>query len=107
MRVFLVYNKHYQYFNLFFTVYKFYFSLIFNIIFFIFLGKTYHERKTHLKFLPFKCSIELCNCSFASKSALNYHIKYQHGKNQKKFEENNKNILNIDDLYLKMSENDN
>jgi hypothetical protein len=48
------------------------------------LGKTYHERKFHTKYLPHKCEYEDCYAMFASKSALNYHMKSQH-KSGKKF----------------------
>ena len=55
-----------------------------NGISFIYLGKTYHERKFHTKYLPHKCDYEECPATFASKSALNYHLKSQH-KNGKRF----------------------
>ncbi len=42
------------------------------------IGKTYHERKVHIKFLPHQCNLYECGVSFASKSALNYHIANQH-----------------------------
>jgi len=63
------------------------------------IGKTYHERKFHTKYLPHKCSFESnhkkiiliflilfldCTHSFASKSALSYHLKSQHGNNRNK-----------------------
>ncbi len=41
-------------------------------------GKTYHERIFHTFILPYKCNFEGCKCQFASKSALNYHIKNKH-----------------------------
>ncbi len=44
----------------------------------IILGKTYHERKVHLKYLPFKCIKDNCDLAFASKSALKYHLNNQH-----------------------------
>jgi hypothetical protein len=42
------------------------------------LGKTYHERKVHLNYLPHHCEADGCGSSFASKSALKYHVKNQH-----------------------------
>lgn len=42
------------------------------------LGKTYHERKNHIKYLPHVCSFEMCKMSFASKSALSYHVNTKH-----------------------------
>ena len=41
-------------------------------------GKTYHERKVHTLIFPHKCSFLNCDMKFASKSALNYHLKHQH-----------------------------
>jgi uncharacterized Zn-finger protein len=42
------------------------------------IGKTYHERKVHINYLPHKCPMSGCEISFASKSALNYHMITQH-----------------------------
>jgi hypothetical protein len=53
-------------------------------IFIYYLGKTYHERKFHTKYLPHKCCTTGCDAEFASKSALNYHIKSQHLRSSKK-----------------------
>lgn len=41
-------------------------------------GKTYHERIYHTFILPYKCNFNNCNLAFASKSALNYHLKNKH-----------------------------
>ena len=41
-------------------------------------GKTYHERIFHTFIFPYKCYIDECKKEFASKSALNYHVKYKH-----------------------------
>ena len=41
-------------------------------------GKTYHERKAHTLIFPHKCTFQNCDMKFASKSALNYHLKHQH-----------------------------
>lgn len=42
------------------------------------LGKTYHERKFHMNYLPHVCKVLGCSKSFASKSALAYHTNNQH-----------------------------
>ena len=44
-------------------------------------GKTYHERKKHTKIFPHKCLFQNCQMKFASKSALNYHLKHRHPEN--------------------------
>ena len=44
-------------------------------------GKTYHERKEHTKIFPHKCIFQNCQMKFASKSALNYHLKHRHPEN--------------------------
>ena len=44
-------------------------------------GKTYHERKEHTKIFPHKCLFQNCQMKFASKSALNYHLKHRHPEN--------------------------
>ena len=49
-----------------------------NGIFYLILGKTYHERKFHMNYLPYKCKIEDCYKNFANKSSLNYHLKFHH-----------------------------
>jgi len=41
-------------------------------------GKTYHERKVHTKILPNVCTHSGCNKAYASKSALKYHLNFQH-----------------------------
>jgi uncharacterized Zn-finger protein len=43
-----------------------------------YIGKTYHERKFHVHYLPHICSKPGCSKAFASKSALNYHLNNQH-----------------------------
>ena len=41
-------------------------------------GKNYHERTFHTFIFPYKCNFANCNCQFASKSSLNYHMKNKH-----------------------------
>jgi hypothetical protein len=52
--------------------------VIIIIINIYFIGKTYHERKVHTNILPHICNMSDCSNSFASKSALKYHIVNQH-----------------------------
>ncbi len=43
-------------------------------------GKLFHEKKKHLNILKCKCDRDLCKASYASRSALKYHLNNQHDK---------------------------
>ncbi len=60
----------------------------FNILFYI--GKTYHERRIHINYLPYHCDVKDCLLRFACKSALNYHKVNQHKYNDNNNSSNTK-----------------
>jgi len=69
-------------------------------------GKTYHERKFHNNYLPHVCTFDNCSKSYASKSALNYHMTNQHNNDCVMF--NNKvNDVNgyNDDVFINVNNN--